>query len=490
MESAAVEALVVDQARADGLVSRSKPTIQMTSLSGGMFEDKFHPDAAAKVLAAWGALRENVAGSGGKGAVLDVDALRGEYESRKAGFEGYITQYVNYWAIEVPGLARVKSAASWTQFYGDVGMVNGRSVNSTLRQLLDTCVASLGALPRSIREDERVAAQDKSLKAQLALVSGDDFVRDCDDQQKAILNLGRDSREAASRLRQAASTPAFRIDYMKSYRPRDGSAFWNSLLVEALRTLATEASGQARAVLEKLRTRPAFPLARDAEPSQQVWSAAELAGLGADVATLEKAAGAGGAANFARTDAKEVDDQLEVLLGSLVSASEKQVLERIRAVIKGLVGDGRPDEEPLKFEVRPVVRADAVDGTSPVVGRFEKIEFRLQGQNPVVQNVNLMGDKDAQKVFDVPARGVPIKIAFFNSLSDTNPAVELSFGSEWAGVELLQQNGSRLDQGGAWGVPVLVNADGKRFVLWLSMKPSRELPRPSDWPTRGGWLGR
>jgi hypothetical protein len=108
----------------------------------------------------------------------------------------------------------------------------------------------------------------------------------------------------------------------------------------------------------------------------------------------------------------------------------------------------------------------------------------------VVQNVNLMGDKDAQKVFDVPARGVPIKIAFFNSLSDTNPAVELSFGSEWAGVELLQQNGSRLDQGGAWGVPVLVNADGKRFVLWLSMKPSRELPRPSDWPTRGGWLGR
>ncbi len=493
-----VGALVATGASRPGVKPAERPTVPMSSLAGGRFEDKFHPEAATRVLSDWSASAALVRGGGPGGpGVLDAEELQRKHAEASRAFADYATQYATYWTLGVQSEARVRRYASWGEFQKDLGRVKPDDANDSLATLWDAALVALAAAPSETLAQGELAAGKARLESEVKSLRKGTFGPACDTTVMNWESLPDAENEARLKIIQLAGAGQFRLEYLKAF-DEPGVGYWNSMVLEGLRVLADAFEADAARALAMLRQMKKFPLATDADRGAAL-RADEVRSARIAVERAQSRLGGEGPAAVPETvtpyDA--VNQQIARLSGGrLMTRAQRDWAARAGAFLAAIGGDepaawsiGAAGEDPGPPRGEPNLAGSAVEP-------FLYFEVWAAEKK--------MGDRRATGDYDAPAAqamvaavpGGAVTLRFFKDQYTAEAGGVAEFAGPWnvlaaaLSPESAQRPGVGADAKAWWLAPVIVTASGtgQRYYFWARLTPSVALPRKDAWPSAKAWL--
>jgi hypothetical protein len=492
--SAEFAAKVGELAQSGGYEQWIRPTLPLTGMQGGVFDIRYHPQAATRALSQWATLMRALAASPGSGGMLEAPALRERSVLARRVYEQYLREYVEYWSRTVPEVEAAVVDVGWGEFIAGLRSLRPFHVNGEIRRLLDRVQVALAAVPAEMASEPAVAAARSRVEREISELSNprlDDVSRVVRDRWTS---LGEDHGQARSTLLRL-TREQFESEYLEIYADGDaGVRFWNDVFVAGLRILAGEAQRDARQAIAKLVDEyDAFPVCA-IESRERVLSKASVAAIGELVSRVGQIGanatppgstlGAG-----ARTASDRINEQLVRLTGEDLfrNPAEREWARRMRVVASFL----QPSPQTCEIVILSSVEQDRVPqaGLRTATTIYSLIEIGA-GEQPAFEPFSTR-DVARGRLPQVTLPGETVVIRFRKTSLD-EPEKPLTFPGPWNLVALAQMPGAVVEQvpggGSLLKVPlVFADAGGQRFYYWIGVRFERPVPALGDWPTRESW---
>lgn len=471
------------------------------------FALEFHPDVASRLFEAWRVVDEYLA------AVTDDSTARVLSSDKPSDLpllqrllEAYARRYVAYWSGTVRGRSVPGSILNrhWSEFRNQLSRLKVYYVNEQLRDSTKQIRDALAVALPTPAVAEKVKNLIKLLDLELERLKSERFAEVC---KSANYHWGslNDDETAARRALLATPIGMFVNKYLEPYSEdpeQPGAAYWNSLYLTSLYTLATSAEAEAGDALRQLiHTYKGFPLCwlhRDigSLDALQIKTAflgirriQRLAAAG-NVEGPDKPIGAG-----ARTGFKLMDEQLDRLLGwNLLQGGDAQWFDQVAVILEALVGG----DETLFCELRVLAKGDqqamTPGGEMNAFKIFRTLE--VHGDRGLIDSRQNTDPLEQVVVATVPVTDVgKIRLMFFKGLESKQGEqadARVILDGPWAAIRAIHRNDTQHDERtGRWRVRLdIPDGHGRDFPYWLEFAFSRPLPAPDIWPQLESWPNR
>ncbi len=500
--------------RAEGMIPVSKPTVPGSRMTGGNFDNAFHPGAAAEVLAAYGAIRSIASNAGadasGDPSVLDAARLSQGLSEIAGRADRYLQAYARYWTEDVIREATFDVPPSWVDYQRGLNQLSVPRTMDALRSLSDAMQAALRAVPENLRVSTPGVAETLAALPADAAKLGDGRYRD--DTNSCLRSFGDlpDTVRGAREVILGTVARDFEADYLLVFAPEakaPGESYWSSVLLGGLRLLARNSLEEARVARDALVTESrGFPLCLDAP---RTLTADEMTRALERVSLLVTGAPAGAARGDTIGDGAygpvpdPVREELEKLRGQRVAdrGTDRAWIERL-GVVSGLFEGA----EPLRWEL--VVLPLGVQTDQATASEYRYLQVQ-EGATPVTlegrpRSQSDIGQARTQAMFEVPQRAV-VRLAF--SLQADTPFVAFArLPADWGGLAAMRAPGAApldptrnaalsRDYADVWKLDVpledaegnALSVNGSPVVYSLGVRFNRPMPSPDRWPTTATW---
>ncbi len=473
------------------------------------FQDDFHPEAAEKLFEAWDEIQDQLGRQrDGSPVVLELDALKANYESAKDGLDAYVGDYLEYWTVKARNEATVnhKSFGTWRTFVSEIKSINANLTNGQIDSNIDMILDAIDHVPPAVMSEELVVKAEKA-KTALRKEKGEinrRFDRLCEDSIRAWMSLGGSEADAIKLMR--SLTPRdFEHDYFAPYsddRENPGVQYWNDLCLEAVRLLSEAAWRRTKEAVNKIiNDYQAFPLcltrvrSRVLTPEEVDQASSSLAHVG----TVGEPETIGGGA---KTRFEAVNTHLMKVTGQDVLPSHQQKwLNRLKEVCDALRADPPLSCRLVILKWEDQTSMDAprtADDLKPGYTEYRYLQL-YRGDDPFADPVN--SDKTGQtENFPVPLDDwgddeEDLSIRFFRHEDDLNTkqaGAVMTLASPWTVLDLIHDSDAkRQDDPKRWIVPMVFedqDPDRKdKYYYWVVLEFNRPIPTAEDWPNEGNW---
>jgi len=477
------------------------PRIPLTRLAAGehAFPARYRPAAARRVLLGFQSvgqyLTPPVEGQPHAiGFVLERDSLHRLHQGWLAARQGYMRDYLTYWAAEVgKNLAIEAARPDWPTYRGQLTdlKVKIRTVRADLEKLTTAILSALNEV-KPLAAEMNVDVEIRRAADSLAALKEKNW----EDNTRRVLDkwieLTGDSK--AARVAILALKPS---DFLLDCIPPspEGPAqvaetYLRAATVRALELIARDAEDTARKALRQLKAEYLhFPMTTPAVPSKELTAKQvdEALGLleeiGRRITLTRPAVGAGGTiGSGAKTGSdQEINDYLERLRMPKLAPADEELVTKMLAVARALPRGGRTR---VKMSV---------------VGGLELFRGYWGGPMEVAQGGEV---SDLLKGADIDCGkgAADVAIRVYRYPGRTGESRLITIPGPWSVIRLLHA-GQRKDQanvhswkagrreadGAAWQVELTVDvnregAASKRTVV-LKLEFPKRFPRIEDWPT-------
>lgn len=490
----AVQALASRRTDLEAIPAVSIP-LTATSREGFAFQPGFNPRAAALLFRDWSwALQSIGVQAPGAAPGLEAEALRSRLGPAQQACRGYAKDYVQYWAVTVPGRDGVPEPQKWAAYRDALVNLDPYRANREVRRLLELSRDALRAVPAELDPEAAKGLARVSRELEELVESRFDTV--CEEARTHWAGLGAD--ETTARATILAMTPeAFKNDLlMKFYSEKEeGVRYWSGLTLAAVSSLAKSAQEQGIEALGKLRTGfTAYPLIRDPQRSvvltaEQVAEARTLAAKLGEPKGEERATTiAQGAKLVGQFD--QANRQLALLVGETLLKDDRERVwrDKLRSVLAFVHDQPAPQQCEIVI-LDPAAQAAAPGGDESVINamHFGWVEIGV-GNNPAFKQYNArQAGPDTVKV-SLPGPEVTIQ---FRDTTESKEAVKaVALPAPWNLTGLAQVPGATVEPG-AGGKSMLkvplqfTDGAGRKFCYWIGVRFERAVP--AAWPEAGEW---
>jgi hypothetical protein len=458
-----------------------------------LFQDKFHPDAAAATFGGWTTIASYAVPAAGSPTAADVinrSELATLYQSRQDAYTAYLDQYQSYWTKDV--LADLAySSASWKDFQKDLIGMQVRTVTEDLERLGQTIVKSLRKIEAVVpaagkpKYDQVLADLTRDIgRFGLAAYGGswEAWLRRWKD-------LGNDG-EAARKVILAKTPSQFIDDYIPFSAGVDtmiSEKYWKELAYTGLGVLAKEVDINVLAQFDALRKFGRFPLGKPNETEKEL-TADEVAAARKALATVlgsaqlydAKTIGGG-----ARTRTFEViDQQFDRLCGLGLEPGRRAWCMKVKAVLEGLP-DG-PDKIACAVRIIDEKNQKILDaGAQSVLDMWAALEITQGGTQMGIKNIRQAEPAEVGKV-SYPNDSVVLKFYRFPADVGANKVDRaMTIPGTWAAIRMIHVLKAKPadEKGLKWDLQVVIpDTESKPRSLWLELEFAKPLPKLVDWP--------
>lgn len=471
--------------------SGTKLRVSMTGLDGSYAPpESYDPAAAKKLVAAWSDASARL--KDGKDKLVGGETLDRSRRDLSNAVATYGENYAAAWATEVVGKrSQVREFGSWKQFAEEY--TNNRPVS-------DTVHSTLGKLYKDVQEDIYALGEslgNSDLKEKAGKIGNDrkaiDAVKSNEGTQgvitkanKALSDLsGLDSKAARAKLIDMVRSGE--IESLTNVFSQDAAAplYWQSLVGRAIKTLADDYGRTAEESLGKLRGKLAFPLlaetgAAELSPAELKELAAEIEGLGTgslvdgDLKSLSNKEGFRD--NIGRLAMPDVIKKAQNL---------SEFVKRARAIVDVLgSADGSKLGVSVKLEKQDRPLPGCIPGATPARDVANQLRV-VDGAGKELTSSPLRTDAESPAIDLAAGDG---GFAFVLMSTQGNQEVgRASFVGPWAAVKLIVNHAcaaERSPDGKSWLVPVTVEANGGKRIVWVRVELKKGLPPIDQWPKR------
>jgi hypothetical protein len=256
--------------------------------------------------------------------------------------------------------------------------------------------------------------------------------------------------------------------------------WWNSFALDWAAILAREADmANMTRLIENIERYKAFPLYADAAPQAGPGRGSALSP--ADMGEIAELLGSMGAGLSGQT----ADDPAAAALhhsqfeGSRIKTWAGAVYQ-IAAAVSGA-------QKPLSWTIyQPPVDVQsrlAAGGRLLAINRFRYIEVSAGG-NPRISST-YMNEKLNLLQGNPEDSGLSFK--FYKTSRDAAPAAVVAFNKPWSIFELYLQPGRTADDQGTIYIPLFFEDEAGRYVYYVELAFSQDMPPPSSWYPPGNW---
>lgn len=491
------------------ILSRS-PKITMSALAEGvMYDKKYLPEGAIKLVGAWSEIRKIAdAKSTGDIASIAREELAAKITRGGRGDDAvaeYAKLYATYWrnlACEqaMPG------NLNWTEFKAGVqeASQNSGDLQESLGTLRDRAVGAIDAMTGALGESKTLADAKKTITADYSgLTTFKSFENTL---VKWATLTSRDSTDAARDIRRSITKGGG--DFSRNYAANFGGQGENAnylkyrdqFILRGLAAIAGATGGDVERAWQELSSTKGVPLAAGQGTTGDLTND-QMISLRSSVEKLGKPGAKG-----EKTDiGNEIQDPslLEAVRGLMgedhLGSDDRQ--EWFRKIDGLLQSFNKPTKLTLSFTMDNEPPASGAE--SRAGDTYTRAGFRLNNQLQITDGIKLSnigtGGKSTRLVMDVPDGGnAEILLFLKDPLSDdglSNPdlTIPLSTG-RWGPMRAFLAEPSRVSKIGSDGKSYrfrILTPDGKHY-LWIDMTietadGAPRLPDISDWPRADRW---
>ena len=498
-------------ARAAAYAPVVKPTIPLTSMRGGQFEPRCHPDATLAMLREWADAGMTLQDQ--KLEVLQRDALIGLWQRWGGACGAFLTgEYYRYWTQKVPGELE-SHGDDWKSFrktWAETQRVDARifldlgGVGKAMTKGLSTDIEQF--LPTATRENfNRARAHVSRAMQQL---ESKEYPTQCKLVRSNWCKLSDDAFEARNVLIGLPRDQIFEeyLPFLYSAPAEFANKYWTDLTHEALRLIITWAGRtglESLGVLQRQYSRFPLDVPRAGEaaltPKEVSQARALVERL---VATARQRGVKTGDDRRGEAARREVERLLDQLITLKVDPAAWAWLQKLKTVLDGLPGG----EKALKCELWLVAK----DAPRPAVGdRWAHIRIH-QGKAEVGKGPSAPGED--YKLCDVWYPGDQVDLRFWlhpqDEIRGLPPNRTLAVEGPWAAVRLLHPGqvsdplSRRWQFVHKWQVmdaearrenpdpkvrDILITIEDEQRIrrqLRLRLTFEKALPKTDEWPTR------
>ena len=485
----------------------SMPDMVMSGGEGREFSPEFLPSVARPFLEAWGQAAAWVvrADAGGSVVFVEQPELLSQYGRLEADLEVYASDYIYYWAEEIPKEIAAPSFRSWGEFYqelDDLEREGPRDIERELSRVARLVSDALSGLPDAIPPAERDLAEValEAAEADAAGTRGREARQrgnDIEDALGAWQELGPDPARASTRILDM-SPREFTREMLAIYTEDPiglVEVYWNAVFEQGLRSLGSGSQAVALETLEELRRRQAaaMPFGVGGGQSLTAEDAARLARSIRRIASSLPPVQARRATGEllgegASTGIDPIDDALGVVRGDglLQTRADRSWFDKLATIANWL----EDDSGPLAAEI--VLLPQTADGVAEIVDFYPFVEVPGGGRESLRRS-------NALPLLSVAIPADAPTVINFRSTSDGPIAASLTLPAPWGILESFTRTGQEsqlattgLD--GVWTTETTVDATGPSGVsvsYRIGVRFSRPPPMaPSDWPKASDWPTR
>jgi hypothetical protein len=441
-----------------------------------MFSPSFSPDVAGEANDKLQTIAKIAALPDAAAKILDPSDLMTRSTSATLGFASYKQSYIEYWRDTVKGEITF-NFPSYSSFGKSLINVTSLGISGALDDYGKKMTNAL----------DRIGASDEvnTLKAAPKVAT-----TECD---RALTNwgtLGTDPSQAR-RIILGLDATAFREYFVASARASDSyvARYWSGMPLAALNILANDGRADIDKSLATLANYERFPLAPAGDKKDDLSQDDILKARAALIqvrgaASAAAAAAAAGAKIIGQggiTGVPEVDAILIRLRGTDLFAAKKDYFDKLDKFLAGMPTDAKP--LGVTFSADKAKLKDVPDSISI---RYPYMQVQQAGKE--IRVVSLIS-ADKIDSCTLEYSGGDITLNFRDNDTGANVQTE-TFSGPWAILRLLAspnvKSYSRDPATNKWSVEYVINVNGTKRALWLTLEFKQPLPDTKEWPVPPG----
>ncbi|MDR3334667.1 MAG: hypothetical protein LBT13_07265 [Treponema sp.] len=394
------------------------------------------------------------------------------------GFRNYLGKYISYWGM-YPDTAYIP-VSRWSEFKDRTAQYKPYQINTVLQDLYVKSVEFLTNINDITLSANLMSSKNSAiafLNDRISLLS--EFMSTDADRMLSAWDLLLSDPEGAFKILRQVSNQEVKESYMTVYSGKKEVriGWWDDFIMNGINILSNnfiqlrlqEFAGKA----DQLR---AFPLCADA-PVQTALSLADME----DIAALFGDMGA------AQTQEEQADTTVvqetihpNLFKGAMVQ-QWAQTLYRFAATVTN-------QQKPLVWTLAqpPVAVQSTLAGRERLlaVNRFRYVEVATLEKQPKRFSTYMNQSFTLTQGSPVDS-GITLK--FYKTSGDKEPAIQLAYENPWSIFTLYLHQDAITDEEGHTYIPILFEDRQGKYVYYVEVRFSQELPKPDAWYTQRTW---